>query len=47
VELLARANADDNPTWEEAMNVVEREEWMNVLPGTWAFRCKRFPDGSK
>ncbi len=18
---------------------------MNVIPGTWAFRCKRFPDG--
>jgi hypothetical protein len=27
--------------WEE----VEREGWMNILPGTWAFKCKRFPDG--
>jgi hypothetical protein len=24
---------------------VEREGWMNILPGTWAFKCKRFPDG--
>ena len=69
--LAAKANAEDNPTWHEAMNgplkegyskaadaeidalehkdawdVVEREEFMNVLPGTWAFKCKRFPDGS-
>lgn len=27
--------------WEE----VNRESWMNVLPSTWAFRIKRFPDG--
>lgn len=68
--LLAKANDEDNPTWEEAMNgpfaegfheackkeldtlesmgvweVVKREKWMNVLPSTWAFRIKRFPDG--
>jgi len=67
----ARANAEDNPTWNEAMNgphkegywdamcreidtltvqkhawdVVDREPWMNVLPSTWAFKCKRYPDG--
>ena len=29
----------------ECWNEVEREEWMNVLPGTWAFKCKRFPNG--
>jgi hypothetical protein len=29
-------------TWE----VVEREDWMNVLPTTWAFKCKRYPDGT-
>ena len=29
----------------ECWNEVEREEWMNVLPGTWAFKCKRFPSG--
>jgi hypothetical protein len=65
-----KANAEDNPTWEEAMNgenaegywqacqkeyetlikmdvweEVEREPWMNIIPSTWAFRCKRFPDG--
>jgi hypothetical protein len=28
-------------SWEE----VDREPWMNVLPSTWAFKCKRFPDG--
>jgi hypothetical protein len=65
-----KANTDDNPNWNEAMNgensegywqacikeyetlikmevweVVERESWMNVIPSTWAFKCKRFPDG--
>jgi hypothetical protein len=66
------ANADDNPTWEQAMNgpdkaghwkaceielktltkkcdacdVVDRSSWMNVLPSTRAFKCKRYPDGS-
>lgn len=70
--LAARANAEDKPTWEEAMNGPEREgyweameieldtlankkdSWeevdreprMNVLPSTWAFKCKRFPDGT-
>jgi hypothetical protein len=28
--------------WEE----VDREPWMNILPSTWAFKCKRLPDGS-
>jgi Reverse transcriptase (RNA-dependent DNA polymerase) len=71
MEFSARANADDNPTWEEAMHgpdkagywkamekekgtleemesweVIDIKPWMNVLPGTWAFRCKRFPDGT-
>jgi len=32
----------EKDTWEE----VNREEWMNVLPSTWAFKCKRFPDGT-
>jgi Reverse transcriptase (RNA-dependent DNA polymerase) len=67
-----KANTEDNPTWEQAMNgpdqagywkamekelttleddknsweVVEREGWMNVLPSTWAFKGKRFPDAS-
>ena len=26
--------------------IVDREPHMNVLPSTWAFKCKRFPDGS-
>jgi hypothetical protein len=29
-------------TWD----IVDGEEWMNVLPSTWAFKCKRYPDGS-
>jgi hypothetical protein len=29
-------------SWE----VVLREPWMNVLPTTWAFKCKRFPDST-
>ena len=32
----------DKDAWE----IVDREPWMNVLPSTWAFRCKRFPDGT-
>jgi hypothetical protein len=31
----------DKDSWEE----VDRAPWMNVLPSTWAFCCKRFPDG--
>jgi hypothetical protein len=31
----------DMDTW----NVVDRENWMNILPGTWAFKVKRFPNG--
>jgi hypothetical protein len=26
--------------------IVIRKAWMNVLPSTWACRCKRYPDGS-
>ena len=70
--LATKADAADNPNWEQAMNgpdsagyweackkelntladkkhawdVVERKPWMNILPSTWAFRCKRYPDGS-
>ena len=29
----------------ECWDVVDREHWMNILPSTWAFRCKRCPDG--
>eukprot|EP00804_Cyclotella_cryptica_P007267 CCRYP_017868-RA/>CCRYP_017868-RA protein AED:0.22 eAED:0.06 QI:0/0/0/1/1/1/2/0/1188 len=29
----------------KAWRLVEREPWMKVLPCTWAFRIKRFPDG--
>jgi hypothetical protein len=69
--LSAKANAEDNPTWDQVMNgpdregyleamrkelatlsedkdawdVVDRQDWMKVLPTTWAFRCKRYPDG--
>jgi hypothetical protein len=31
---------------QDAWDVIDRKPWMNVLPTTWAFRCKRFPDGS-
>ncbi len=70
--LATQANAEDHPTFEQAMNgpnkegywkacqvelntleikkqawdVVERQPWMNVLKSTWAFRCKRYPDGT-
>ena len=29
----------------QAWELVKRESWMNVLPSTWAFKLKRFPDG--
>ena len=29
----------------EAWEVVKRTIEMNVIPSTWAFKCKRFPDG--
>jgi hypothetical protein len=36
VETLRNMNV-----WDE----VTRQPWMNVLPSTWAFRIKRYPDG--
>ena len=30
----------------DAWEVVDRQDWMNVLPSTWAFRLKRYPGGS-
>jgi hypothetical protein len=30
----------------DSWEVVDKQTWMNVLPSTWAFKCKRFPDGS-
>ena len=30
----------------DACEVVSREDWMKVLPCTWVFRFKRFPDES-
>ncbi len=34
-------------TWEGmgAWDVVEHEDDMNVINGTWAFNCKQFPNG--
>ena len=32
---------DDMDSWD----VVDRKKWMNVLPSTWALKCKRFPNG--
>ena len=29
----------------QVWEVVDRQPWMNVLPSTWAFKVKRFPDG--
>lgn len=30
----------------DAWTVVDKEDGMNVLPSTWDFKCKRFPEGS-
>ncbi len=32
---------EDMDCWE----VVNCQDWMNVLPSTWAFQCKQYPDG--
>jgi Reverse transcriptase (RNA-dependent DNA polymerase) len=32
----------DKDAWSE----IAREQWMKVVPSTWAFRVKRLPDGS-
>jgi hypothetical protein len=29
-----------------AWDILDRESWMNVLPSTWAFRSKLYPDGT-
>ncbi len=29
----------------EAWPVVDQEDEMNVISSTWAFKCKRYPDG--
>ncbi len=29
----------------DAWEQVPRQSWMNVIPSTWAFKIKRFPDG--
>jgi hypothetical protein len=43
-----KAANDEIKTLTKTMKVwdeVPRESWMNVLPSTWAFWIKRFPDG--
>lgn len=30
----------------ETWDLVDRQDWMNVLRSTWAFKCKHYPDGS-
>jgi hypothetical protein len=32
---------DDKDAWD----FVVHKSWMNVLPSTWAFKCKHYPDG--
>jgi Reverse transcriptase (RNA-dependent DNA polymerase) len=52
---MVRIAQDTGRQWKKSMiletemdswEIVERQDWMNVLPSTWAFCCKRFPDGS-
>jgi hypothetical protein len=33
---------ESKDSWE----VIDKQDWMNVLPSTWAFCCKRYPDGT-
>lgn len=69
--LMMKANTEDNPRWNEAMNgpnaegfwkamedelrqlsdkevweVVSRELADKILPSTWTYKVKRFPDGT-
>ena len=36
----------DTLTEKESWVIIDRQPHMNVLLSTWAFKCKRFPDGS-
>ena len=36
----------DTLTKKDAWKIVDRDQGMNVLPSTWSFKCKRFPDGT-
>ena len=35
----------DTLTKKGCWDIVKRQSWMNILPGTWAFKIKRYPDG--
>ena len=34
----------DTLTRMKVWDIVKRRTWMNIIPGTWAFKVKRFPD---
>ena len=43
-----RAMEKEIKTLQEEMDsweIVDKKDWMNTLPSTWAFKCKRFPSG--
>ncbi|EJK76700.1 hypothetical protein THAOC_01524 [Thalassiosira oceanica] len=46
-EAKSEASKGDNPSWKQAMNGPFKKEYWEaaVKEGTWAFKCKRFPDG--
>jgi Reverse transcriptase (RNA-dependent DNA polymerase) len=44
--LIAMEVEIDTLTGKESWEVVDRTDDMNVLDSTWAFKCKRYPDGS-
>ena len=35
----------DTPEKMGVWEVVKKQHWMNILPSTWAFKVKRYPDG--
>ena len=41
MEVEHRTLENDSKAWKLA----KRKPWMKVLPGTWAFKLKQFPDG--
>ena len=40
-----RVEIETLPRRMECWDIIDKEHWMNVPPSTWAFRCKRHPDG--
>jgi hypothetical protein len=45
IYLQAEKKEIDTLIKKKPLKVVTKKSWMHVLPSTWAFKCKHFPDG--